>query len=96
MTSKQVNSSAKRKPPAAGKGRVKGSKNKVTVALKDAIMNAFNKVGGQDYLVAVALDDPRTFLALIGRVLPLTVAGDPDNPLKAVTTIEFKVVDPRN
>ena len=54
-------------------GRVKGTPNKTTVALKDAIMNAFEKVGGVDYLVTVAKKDPKTFITLLGRVLPLEI-----------------------
>ncbi len=72
----------------AGKGRRKGSVNKTTAALKDAILNAFNEVGGVDYLVTLAKTDPRTFAALLGRVLPLTVAGDSDSPL-TVKIIRF-------
>jgi hypothetical protein len=80
-TTKEVKS-AKRKPPAAGKGRKPGSVNKTTAALKDAILNAFSKVGGEDYLVTIAKSDPRTFAMLLGRVLPLTLAGDSDSPVK--------------
>ena len=79
--SKQVRAGG-RKPPAAGKGRKKGSLNKTTAALKDAILNAFAKVDGEDYLVMVAKSDPRTFCALLGRVLPLTLQGDKDNPIQ--------------
>jgi hypothetical protein len=60
------------KPPR-GKGRPKGSPNKVTATLKEAILATFDSVGGVKYLSRVALDDPRTFCALLGRVLPMTV-----------------------
>jgi hypothetical protein len=73
---------AKRKPPAAGKGRVKGTPNKTTAALKDAILHAFEKVGGADYLEMVAQTDPKTFCTLIGKVLPMTVQGQIDGTLK--------------
>ncbi|ULJ74557.1 hypothetical protein L2W42_21240 (plasmid) [Rhizobium gallicum] len=43
MPSKQVKSAAK--PPAAGKGRVKGTPNKTTALLKDAIIKAAETVG---------------------------------------------------
>jgi hypothetical protein len=62
----------------AGRGRPKGSKNKATTALKDAILGALSSVGGQAYLERVAAEDPRTFCTLLGKVLPMTVAGDPD------------------
>lgn len=60
-------------------GRKKGTQNKNTTALKTAILNAFEKVGGQDYLVRVAEDDPKTFLALLGKVLPSEVKADITN-----------------
>jgi hypothetical protein len=51
-------------------GRVAGTPNLTSAAVKDAIVNAFTTVGGEKYLVAVAKDDPKTFCALLGRVLP--------------------------
>jgi hypothetical protein len=35
------------RPPAAGKGRPKGAKNKMTAALKDLILGALDEAGGQ-------------------------------------------------
>jgi len=52
-------------------GRTKGTPNKLTTSVKEAILEAFDKVGGIEYLVDIAKDDPRTFCALLGRVLPL-------------------------
>lgn len=77
-----------RKPPAAGMGRPKGSKNKSTAALKDAILGALSNVGGQAYLEKVANDDPRTFCTLIGKVLPMTVVGNMD----VAATVTFQTV----
>ena len=51
-------------------GRKKGTLNKNSAKLKDAIMKAFDTVGGVSYLETVAKDDPRTFCALLGKVLP--------------------------
>jgi hypothetical protein len=59
-----------------GPGRPKGTPNKTTGALKDAILHAFDKVGGEDYLVTVARNDPRTFCTLLGRVLPAEFKGE--------------------
>lgn len=81
---KQVPAVAKRRPPAAGKGRRKGTPNKTTRALKEAIVLAAEKVGqdgkGQDgltgYLVRLATDEPKAFAALLGKVLPLQVTGE--------------------
>lgn len=69
------------KPPNAGKGRRKGVPNKVTGELKAMILEALDKAGGVAYLQQRAVDSPNAFLSLIGRVLPLQVQGDPDQPL---------------
>jgi hypothetical protein len=70
-----------RKPPNAGKGRKKGVPNKVTGELKSMILKALDEAGGVEYLKTQAKKSPNAFLALIGRVLPLQVSGDPDAPL---------------
>ena len=69
------------RPPNAGKGRKKGIPNKFTGELRDMILQALNGAGGVEYLKARAQDTPGPFLALVGKVLPLQVQGDPDAPL---------------
>lgn len=66
----------------AGKGRPKGSRNKTTALLKDAILkaaeNAGNKVGQQgliSYLEQQAEENPGPFMSLLGKVLPMQVEG---------------------
>lgn len=66
---------ARPKPSNAGKGRVKGVPNKTTATLKEAILRAFDEVGGAAYLSIIAKDDPRTFCALLSKVLPMQVTG---------------------
>ena len=65
-----------------GAGRKRGTPNKFTGDVKAAIIAAFDEAGGKDYLVKLAKEDPRTFCALVGKIIPLTVGGDPDNPLQ--------------
>lgn len=62
-------------------GRAKGTPNKVTADLRGAILGALDKVGGQSYLERVANEQPQVFCALLGKVLPTTLAGDPNQPL---------------
>lgn len=66
----------------------------MTKALKEMILGALDKAGGEDYLLNQAEQNPNAFLALIGKVLPTTLAGDPANPLQAVVTIEMVPVKP--
>lgn len=75
-------------------GRQKGVPNKINRDLKEMILGALDKAGGVDYLVRQAGDKPAAFLALVGRVLPMTVAGDPDNPL--LTGITVTLVQPEH
>lgn len=70
-------------------GRKKGTPNKHTVALKDMILNTLDKAGGEEYLLEQAQEDPKTFLQLVGKVLPLQVTGDKDNPL-VINSISYK------
>lgn len=61
--------------------RPKGSRNKITVALKDMILQALSNAGGEAYLREQAEKNPNAFLALIGRVLPLQVKDDGKDPV---------------
>ena len=78
--------------PANKGGRPKGSVNKFTRELKDMILGALDDAGGQEYLRAQAIANPTAFMTLVGKVLPLQVAGDPDAPIGIVfkTTYETK------
>jgi len=86
----------KRKPPAAGMGRPKGTPNKTTTALKEAILIAARRAGGAaddndeglvSYLAVLARTQPVAFSGLLGKVLPMTVAGDAANPVQAVIKV---------
>jgi hypothetical protein len=95
---KVVRSTGK-KPPNAGKGRKAGVPNKTTALLKDAILQATADAGGKDGLVGYLTQqakralksNPAPYMGLLGRVLPLQVCGDPDNPLQSnhIIRVEF-------
>jgi len=51
-----------------GPGRPKGSRDRVG-ELANAVLNAFQRLGGVDWLVAQAEQSPRDFIALLGRLL---------------------------
>lgn len=67
-------------------GRTKGTPNRVTADLKQAIMKAFGDAGGSDYLAKVASEQPAVFCQLLGKVLPLQLDGDPEKPIRHVFT----------
>jgi len=74
-----------------GPGRPKGIPNKTTTALKDMILSALDKKGGVDYLVLQAEANPAAFLTLIGKVLPMTIAGTGDQG-QHVHEVQWRVV----
>lgn len=75
----QQSAATKALPPNAGKGRRKGVPNKTTRLLKEAILQAAEEAGGREgmigYLRRQAIENPGPFLALLGKVLPHTIAG---------------------
>ena len=56
-----------------GKGRPKGTLNKLTQTVKHAIEQAFHEAGGVDYLVALAKKDPRAFTMLLAKIIPTDI-----------------------
>lgn len=69
-------------------GRPKGSLNKTTVAIKEAVLAALDQAGGVDYLVTQSRDNPTAFLTLVGKVLPLQV--DATHQGEIVAKVVFK------
>ncbi len=83
-------------------GRKKGTPNKTTALLKDAILQAAEAAGnkiGKDglvsYLTEQAEKNPVSFNTLLGKVLPLQVQG-PDDEDGKPTAIRISIVDPRS
>ena len=78
-------------------GRKKGTPNKTTALLRDAILKAVTDAGDGDlsaYLLQQANGNPTAFLALLGKVLPMQVGGDPDSPVEMIHKIERVIVYP--
>lgn len=80
--------------PKTGGGSRLGKPNAVTKALKDMILGALDDAGGQAYLARQAEENPGPFMALVGKVLPTTLAGDPNAPLM-ITEVVRRVIDSR-
>ena len=91
-----LNNGQKREMPVSP-GRPKGVPNKTTALLKYAILKAAADAGNGDmaaYLKKQAIDNPGPFMSLLGKVLPMQIAGDADNPLQLVHRIERHIVRP--
>lgn len=78
-----------------GIGRTKGVPNKVTRTLKEAILYAAaqagqdgrGKNGLEGFLAYQATENPKSFMSLLGRVLPMTVANADDEPFEHHVTV---------
>jgi hypothetical protein len=64
-------------------GRSKGTPNALTVSVREAVERAFEKLGGASYLEHVGRTDPRTFCALLSKLLPTKLANADGSPLLA-------------
>lgn len=94
MSDDKISSSVDTKTAGLNRsGRPKGAVNKTTKAAKEAIAEAFDKMGGIEALVTWAeesSDNRKVFYSQIWpKIVPLTVGGDADNPLRHVTTVEL-------
>ena len=56
-------------------GRESGTPNKLTREVKEMVLAALDRAGGEDYLLAQAHDNPKAFLSLLGRIIPTQVTG---------------------
>jgi hypothetical protein len=76
----EMNNAPGRKPgtPKTG-GRQKGVPNKLTRTVKEAIEAAFEGVGGAQYLMEQAQQNPQAFMTLLGKIIPAQVQADLTN-----------------
>lgn len=71
------------RPPG---GSRQGVPNAIPASVKQMVEAALSEAGGVDYLTAMALQEPKSFLALVGKLIPQRLVGeitvlDPDNLL---------------
>lgn len=72
-------------------GKPKGAVNKTTASLREAILIAAEKSGGDmngkdgliGYLKRVADEDVKAFAGLLGKVLPMQITGEGGGPVVA-------------
>src|SRR5687768_11928462 len=87
----------RKKGAAKTGGRRKGSLNRTTVAMKDAMLSVYADLqaeagGGNGHFLEWARGKPTDFYRLASRLLPLQVTGDGGGPV--VTRIELVGVYP--
>ena len=75
-----------------GKGRPKGAKNKFPSDVKAMVHTALTEEGGVAYLRQQARENPKAFLTLVAKLIPNTIEGDGDNPLRIVHTITRRII----
>lgn len=83
------------KPGERRGGRQKGTPNKVTKSLKEAILAAGEAVGRDGkgnggmvgYLKGLAVDQPVAFAGLLGKVLPTQITGEGGGPVEIAASL---------
>jgi hypothetical protein len=83
----------------AGAGRPRGSLNKTTTQLREAILGALEAAGGPEgsvgYLRRLAIENSSAFASLLGKVLPTTLAAsESDRGLGVKMIFERHIVWP--
>lgn len=86
-------------PP--GPGRPKGTPNKTTALLKEAIIKAAEAVGedkaGKEgltgYCKFLAKEQPKAFAQLLGKVLPMQVTGEEGGPVPILFKTVYETKD---
>ena len=75
--------------PRAGAGRPPGAKNKTTLQLREAILASLDRVGGEEYLARLAIENSSAFASLLGKILPHTLAAASESDCGKAAGIEF-------
>jgi len=73
-------------------GRQKGVPNKSTTEIRELrtmIREALDRSGGIDYLTIQARDNPKAFLTLLSKILPMEVNNNVSGSVKAQVTVKL-------
>jgi hypothetical protein len=52
------------------------------------MLSAFEDAGGRKWLASLGTSHPQVLAILVGKLLPQSLANDPENPLTATPSIE--------
>lgn len=66
--------------PRGNPGRPRGSKNKVTRAFREGVLDAYVALGGAEALADWGREHPTEFYRLCGRLIPHEIVGPNDEP----------------
>ena len=94
MTSAHAKEYLAKRPGFGGKqkgaGRPKGSQSKHVKDLREAVNAAFQRLGGVSYLVKVGQEDPKTFCALLSKVIPAEVNANINVTYQNTSDVELR------
>lgn len=76
------------RPNKGRTGRKKGVPNKFSAQAKTLVLEALAEVGGKDWLVALAREEPRAFAALVQKLVPQEIAAKVDSDFTLVLNVD--------
>ena len=63
-------------------GRVKGTPNRVTRTVREALHMSFQELGAERYLIHLANKQPKAYAALLAKTIPTEITGANGAPLQ--------------
>jgi hypothetical protein len=73
-----------------GAGRPRGASGKATIQLREAVLSALDKLGGDDYLVALGRENSSAFASLLNKVLPTQLSSASETDGGVSVKLEFR------
>lgn len=89
MSEKQSNKS-NRGGKRHGSGRPAGVPNKLSAAVKDNIIDVFERIGGVESMAVWASENQTQFFNLYAKLLPLQVTGEGGGPVELIAKWQDK------
>ena len=77
------------KPGERRGGRQKGTPNKISLSVKQAILDTFTALGGVEHMRAWAEEHPPDFYKIAARLIPTEITGMDGGPVETSLTVEF-------
>ena len=75
-------------------GRRPGSPNKTTRVFREAVLGAFEDMGGQSALLKWGQENPTEFFKICARLIPTEVIGSGDSPVALKIELTDKIQKP--